>query len=40
MRLRRKLEAQPEIPTIIKTVRNGGYIFTPSVQCSVDEYAA
>ena len=39
-RLRRKLEAQPEIPTIIKTVRNGGYIFTPSVQCSVDEYAA
>lgn len=32
MRLRRKLEAHPETPTLIKTVRNGGYIFTPTVQ--------
>jgi len=38
MRLRRKLEAHPEVPTIIKTVRNGGYIFTPTVKCSVDDY--
>lgn len=32
MRLRRKLERHPETPTLIKTVRNGGYIFTPTVQ--------
>jgi two-component system OmpR family response regulator len=31
MRLRRKLEENPENPTLIKTVRNGGYIFTPVV---------
>jgi len=31
MRLRRKLEADPANPQIIKTVRNGGYIFTPEV---------
>jgi two-component system OmpR family response regulator len=30
-RLRRKLEPDPEKPTIIKTVRGTGYIFTPSV---------
>jgi two-component system, OmpR family, response regulator len=30
-RLRRKLEPDPENPTIIKTVRGTGYIFTPSV---------
>jgi two-component system, OmpR family, response regulator len=30
-RLRRKLEADPKEPTLIKTVRSGGYIFTPSV---------
>ncbi len=40
MRLRRKLEAQPEISKIIKTVRNGGDNFTLSVQCSIHEYAA
>jgi two-component system OmpR family response regulator len=30
-RLRRKLEERPEEPSLIKTVRNGGYIFTPTV---------
>ena len=32
MRLRRKVEADPQMPMIIKTVRNGGYIFTPEIQ--------
>lgn len=32
MRLRRKLEENPENPAMIKTVRNGGYIFTPLVE--------
>ncbi len=32
MRLRRKIEADPQAPALIKTVRNGGYIFTPGVQ--------
>jgi two-component system OmpR family response regulator len=31
-RLRRKLETDPEKPTIIKTVRGTGYIFTPPVE--------
>jgi two-component system OmpR family response regulator len=31
MRLRRKLETDPQNPSLIKTVRNGGYIFTPVV---------
>ena len=30
-RLRRKIEADPETPALIKTVRNGGYLFTPDV---------
>ena len=30
-RLRRKLEEDPQRPTMIKTVRGSGYIFTPSV---------
>ncbi len=30
-RLRYKLEDDPKNPAIIRTVRNGGYIFTPSV---------
>jgi len=31
-RLRRKIEVSPKTPEIIKTVRGGGYLFTPSVQ--------
>ena len=31
-RLRRKLEADAKSPSVIRTVRNGGYIFTPTVQ--------
>ncbi len=31
-RLRRKLEPDPQNPTIIKTVRGTGYIFTPTVE--------
>jgi two-component system OmpR family response regulator len=31
-RLRRKLEMDPKSPMIIRTVRNGGYIFTPAVR--------
>jgi DNA-binding response OmpR family regulator len=31
-RLRRKLEDDPQKPTIIKTVRGTGYIFTPTVE--------
>ena len=33
-RLRRKLEPDPQRPTLIKTVRGTGYIFTPSVEVS------
>jgi two-component system OmpR family response regulator len=32
MRLRRKIEENPKQPQFIKTVRSGGYIFTPRVQ--------
>jgi two-component system, OmpR family, response regulator len=31
-RLRRKLEDDPQNPTMIKTVRGSGYIFTPAVE--------
>ena len=31
-RLRRKLEADPREPTLIKTVRGGGYFFSPPVE--------
>ena len=31
-RLRRKLESDPQRPTLIKTVRGSGYIFTPSIE--------
>jgi two-component system OmpR family response regulator len=31
-RLRRKIEADPKEPQLIKTVRGGGYIFTPNVE--------
>ncbi|HSK41496.1 MAG TPA: response regulator [Arenibaculum sp.] len=30
-RLRRKIEPDPKDPTLIKTVRSGGYLFTPQV---------
>ena len=33
-RLRRKLEDDPQNPTLIKTVRGSGYIFTPTVEMS------
>jgi two-component system, OmpR family, response regulator len=33
-RLRRKLEGDPQRPTMIKTVRGSGYIFTPTVETS------
>jgi two-component system, OmpR family, response regulator len=33
-RLRRKLEDDPQNPTLIKTVRGSGYIFTPAVDVS------
>ncbi len=33
-RLRRKLEDDPQNPTLIKTVRGSGYIFTPTVDLS------
>jgi two-component system OmpR family response regulator len=32
-RLRNKLEGNPKKPTMIKTVRGRGYIFTPEVEC-------
>ena len=31
-RLRRKLESDPQKPTLIKTVRGSGYIFTPPIE--------
>lgn len=31
-RLRRKIEPNPKDPTLIKTVRGGGYLFTPAVK--------
>ncbi|SFI22393.1 Transcriptional regulatory protein, C terminal [Bradyrhizobium sp. Gha] len=31
-RIRRKIEPNPADPTMIKTVRSGGYLFTPSGQ--------
>ncbi|NOX43689.1 MAG: response regulator [Gammaproteobacteria bacterium] len=31
-RLRRKIEIDPKAPVMIKTVRSGGYLFTPSVE--------
>jgi len=33
-RIRRKIEADPHRPEFIKTVRSGGYIFTPEVERS------
>jgi two-component system, OmpR family, response regulator len=31
-RLRRKIEDDPKLPILIKTVRGGGYLFTPAVE--------
>jgi len=31
-RLRRKIEREPQNPELIKTVRSGGYMFTPDVE--------
>jgi two-component system OmpR family response regulator len=39
-RLRRKIEPDPRDPTLIKTVRYGGYVFTPQVLTSSGESAA
>jgi len=33
-RLRRKIESDPHHPRMIKTVRSGGYLFTPSVEAA------
>jgi len=33
-RLRRKIERDPRDPSLIKTVRSGGYLFTPSVEAA------
>jgi two-component system OmpR family response regulator len=33
-RLRQKLERDPKDPELIKTVRSGGYLFTPAVEAS------
>lgn len=35
-RLRRKIEPDPQAPTFIKTVRNEGYVFTPTVSRLTD----
>jgi two-component system OmpR family response regulator len=31
-RIRRKIESDPQEATMIKTVRSGGYMFTPNVE--------
>jgi two-component system OmpR family response regulator len=36
-RLRRKIEADPQVPTFIKTVRAGGYVFCAGVQAGSPE---
>lgn len=33
-RIRRKIERDPQCPDFIKTVRSGGYVFTPDVERS------
>jgi two-component system OmpR family response regulator len=34
MRLRRKIEPDPAHPTVIRTIRGGGYLFTPTGEAS------
>jgi two-component system OmpR family response regulator len=31
-RLRQKLEREPKEPTLIQTIRSGGYMFSPDVK--------
>ncbi len=38
-RLRRKIEADPQLPVLIKTVRSGGYVFCADVLSGSAEYA-
>jgi two-component system OmpR family response regulator len=38
-RIRRKIEPNPADPTIIKTVRSGGYLFTPRTEAAGTEAA-
>jgi DNA-binding response OmpR family regulator len=30
MRIRRKIEPDPSRPTVIRTIRGGGYVFSPT----------
>ena len=39
-RIRRKIEPNPQDPTIIKTVRSGGYLFTPRTEAASNEAVA
>ena len=39
-RIRRKIEPNPQDPTIIKTVRSGGYLFTPRTQAASPQAAS
>ncbi|WP_025037903.1 response regulator [Bradyrhizobium sp. DOA9] len=39
-RIRRKIEPNPQDPTIIKTVRSGGYLFTPKTEAVGTEATA
>jgi two-component system OmpR family response regulator len=39
-RLRRKIEADPQIPVLIKTVRSGGYVFCADVRTAAAEWMA
>ena len=39
-RIRRKIEPNPQDPTIIKTVRSGGYLFTPRTEAAGNEAVA
>jgi two-component system OmpR family response regulator len=34
MRIRRKIEPDPALPSVIRTVRGGGYLFSPSGETS------
>ena len=36
MRIRRKIEPDPARPSVIRTVRGGGYLFSPTGESSLD----